>query len=47
MESSKMKESRISARSHYESERAQSQSRLDPNKSKPLITKGLSRDEVN
>lgn len=43
-----MRESRISVRSHYELEKSHSlsRSRLDPNKSKPIITKGVTREDV-
>lgn len=41
-----MRESRISARSLYESDKSNSMSRLDPNKSKPIITKGVTREDV-
>ncbi|KAL4512240.1 hypothetical protein ABPG72_005242 [Tetrahymena utriculariae] len=44
-ERSKLRESRLSVRSNYELEKSSSMSRFDPNKSKPVISKGVSRDE--
>ncbi|KAL4474949.1 hypothetical protein ABPG74_001645 [Tetrahymena malaccensis] len=44
-ERSKLRESRLSVRSNYDLEKSSSMSRFDPNKSKPVISKGVSRDE--